>query len=591
MVASASVPRVSVVIPSFNRRDPLLGTLDALAGQTYPRDRFDVVVSLDGSTDGSREALQQRRGAWGDRLRVLWQPNQGAGRARNRGAELADGEILLFLDDDILAAPDLVAAHARAHRQRASDVVLGRLLLVPQARAGTGVVVRWEQEWYDRHFVEMGQPGYLFACWDFFAGNVSLTRQAFWDAGGFDETFTNYGCEDWELGLRLLKAGCQFSYCAEAVGEHRYGVDFAGYQHHAYWDGRSEVRFARKYPEIKAALQLGPYYQGSLRRRLVRRTFRSVPAMWPATIAAAARLYGWAEGAGRPRLAARLLRLVWGYRYWRGLCDELGGPGAADGFVGFRVPILLYHRVTDAPHPALAEYAVSPATFRRQLSWLRGSGHHVVSLSQVYDAYRGAAPLPPRPVVVTFDDGYQDAAAGLAIMRQFGYPATLFVVADRVGGWNDWDADVGPPATPLLGWEALRELAAAGTEIGGHSATHPRLPRLSDRELDVELRCSRAQIEQRLGRAVRWFAYPHGEYDPRVRQATQAAGYQAAFTIEGGLAAACDDLLQLPRIPLDERDGVVGLACKLATGDDWWTAVKRRVPLPVKRVAWRAQLA
>src|SRR5207244_2289516 len=99
-----------------------------------------------------------------------------------------------------------------------------------------------------------------------------------------------------------------------------------------------------------------------------------------------------------------------------------------------------YHRVTARPHPELREWAVSPRTLRRQLRWLRATGHTLVSLSDVFDAYRGASTLPPRPVALTFDDGYADTAGTAApILSEFGYAATLFVVAERVGGWNTWD--------------------------------------------------------------------------------------------------------------------------------------------------------
>src|SRR5207253_3729122 len=136
-------------------------------------------------------------------------------------------------------------------------------------------------------------------------------------------------------------------------------------------------------------------------------------------------------------------------------------------------------------------------------------------------------------------------------------------------------ADRGPPAAPLLEWDDIRQLHGAGWEIGGHSATHRRLPGLSTAELDYEVRASRRTIERQLERPIRWFAYPFGDHDMGVRQATRGAGYDLAFTFEGGLAGACDDVMLMPRIPVSESDGVFGLAAKIATGDDAWTALKR----------------
>lgn len=128
-------------------------------------------------------------------------------------------------------------------------------------------------------------------------------------------------------------------------------------------------------------------------------------------------------------------------------------------------------------------------------------------------------------------------------------------------------------------------VATSGFEIGAHSSTHARLSGLPAAELEWQLNASRADIQQHVKRSVAWFAFPHGEHDERVRTATREAGYLAAFGFDGGLAGACDDLYMLPRIPVNEGDGVLGMAIKLATGDDWWTAIKRRTPASHKALA------
>jgi peptidoglycan/xylan/chitin deacetylase (PgdA/CDA1 family) len=173
-------------------------------------------------------------------------------------------------------------------------------------------------------------------------------------------------------------------------------------------------------------------------------------------------------------------------------------------------------------------------------------------------------------------------SARAPILKQRGYPVALFVVADRVGGTNEWDARYGPPPTKLVTWRQVNDLASAGFEIGGHTATHPLLTTVSDADLTREVCDSRLEIERRIGRPVRWFAYPHGDYDERVHRVTASAGYQGALTFGGGLASACDDPFLLNRIPVSEADGVAGFAVKLIAGEDWWTATKRHTPLPLK---------
>lgn len=578
---SAAAPDISVVVPSFNRREALAELLAASTTQTLAPDRFELIVVLDGSDDGSRELLDAARPT-PFHLEVLWQPNQGAGRARNRGVERARGDLLVFLDDDVLPEPELLAAHVEAHRREPRAVFLGQMRF--RSLVAPSVIVRWEAEWYVKHFAELADPEYEFACWDFFAGNVSLRRADFEAVGGFDEQFVQYGCEDWELGMRLLQAGLPFRYEPGAVAEHRYRLSFERWRHHAYWDGRSEVRFARRHPLIKNGLQLSGFYGGTRKRRLARRLLGAAPAAWGHLIAGAERAYLAAERPRLERAATVLAKLIWTYHYWRGMVDELGGPAAVDRFVGARVPILAYHRVTDNPHPALKEFAVTPRTFRRQLDWLRRRGYTPIRLSTLYEAYRGAAKLPPRPVVITVDDGYEDLATTAGpILASLGFPATCFVVADLVGGRNEWDRRFGPPSARLASWDQLRGLVAAGFEIGGHSATHPRLPEVDEATLERELVASRARIEAELGMPVRWLAYPFGDFDRRVERAARTAGYDAAFGFAGGLAGASDDLFCLARIPVGERDGVVGLAVKLRLGEDAWTAAKRWAPARLKR--------
>jgi peptidoglycan/xylan/chitin deacetylase (PgdA/CDA1 family) len=133
-----------------------------------------------------------------------------------------------------------------------------------------------------------------------------------------------------------------------------------------------------------------------------------------------------------------------------------------------------------------------------------------------------------------------------------------------------------------LDWEKIRGLASNGMEIAGHSATHAHLTELCDTALAREVGDSRDEIHRNTVGMVRWLAYPYGEHDARVRAASRDAGYLAGFTFEGGLAAACDDLFQLPRIPVAEADGVIGLAAKVALGEDLSTAIKRQTPAPLK---------
>jgi peptidoglycan/xylan/chitin deacetylase (PgdA/CDA1 family) len=143
-------------------------------------------------------------------------------------------------------------------------------------------------------------------------------------------------------------------------------------------------------------------------------------------------------------------------------------------------------------------------------------------------------------VHVTFDDAYRSIGAALPILDRLGVPATVFVCtgfADegrplRIPELRD-DVDRTPQEFATLRWDELRELSERGVEIGSHSVDHAHLPRLGDQELERQLQDSRAEIEDELGLACRYLAYPFGEHDARVRRAAEQAGYEAAFAVDG----------------------------------------------------------
>lgn len=199
-----------------------------------------------------------------------------------------------------------------------------------------------------------------------------------------------------------------------------------------------------------------------------------------------------------------------------------------------RVPILMYHwfEGTGVGPTRGATFAINPTEFRRQMAWLAASGMSPVSVSQVLAALRDQASLPPRPYAVTFDDGYEDFyEQALPVLRQHRIPATLYMVSGLVGKWNVWDERSGEPRRPLMGWARLRELVAAGIDIGSHSLSHPDLRTLGDDELRHECEASRKQLEDGLGRKVTSFAYPFGFFDQRVKDAVRAAGYDGACAV------------------------------------------------------------
>jgi peptidoglycan/xylan/chitin deacetylase (PgdA/CDA1 family) len=160
------------------------------------------------------------------------------------------------------------------------------------------------------------------------------------------------------------------------------------------------------------------------------------------------------------------------------------------------------------------------------------------------------APLSGRPVLVTFDDGYRDfAEVAWPILDSYGFSALVFIVAGKVGGSADWDANVGEPAL-LMGWEEIGQLAREGADFGSHSMNHCRLDRLAIDEVVGECASSRAILETKLKRPILAISYPWDAHNREVRRAAAECGYTVAVTTRPGQARLTDNPLALPRIQI-----------------------------------------
>lgn len=228
------------------------------------------------------------------------------------------------------------------------------------------------------------------------------------------------------------------------------------------------------------------------------------------------------------------------------------------------VSVLMYHQVGRFPtRPAHKAAFCDVARFAAQMAWLRVLRYHVISLDAAWRGLFDGAPLPPRAVVLTFDDGYENFERwAWPVLQRNGFPATLFAVAGQLGRHAGW-LDKGFDPAPLLDAAALRRLADQGVSIGSHSMSHARLTTLSDSQARHELRGSMEVLEDALGRAVPDFCYPYGDHDERVRDLTRAAGYRLALTCARGAANTANNAWEIPRKGISWGDNVLGLAWKL----------------------------
>jgi peptidoglycan/xylan/chitin deacetylase (PgdA/CDA1 family) len=241
------------------------------------------------------------------------------------------------------------------------------------------------------------------------------------------------------------------------------------------------------------------------------------------------------------------------------------------------MPILMYHQVTPRPMPAFRKYAVTPRMFAAQMHWLALNGYVSITLDRLLAHRSGRGALPKRPVIITFDDGFQDCLEhAVPILQTHGFTAIFYLVAGLMGKTSEWLIAERGVSFPLMDWTAARQLAAAGFQCGAHTLSHPRLADLGATACQVELCESRWLLEDRLGQEVRHLAYPFGSYDEQVRTLAIEAGYRSACSVRIGLSTPDDDLLALHRVPVIGQDSLLDFVCRLRTARIFTEALRGR---------------
>jgi peptidoglycan/xylan/chitin deacetylase (PgdA/CDA1 family) len=226
--------------------------------------------------------------------------------------------------------------------------------------------------------------------------------------------------------------------------------------------------------------------------------------------------------------------------------------------------VLMYH-VIDSPRAASeARYCTPPKMFRQQMQHLHATGWNVIPLAELVRSMGEKRATPARSVVITFDDGTACThEAALPVLGEFGFPATVFAVSDLVDGRNEWMIREGQPARAMLSTVQLRELHAAGVEIGSHTACHAWMARISPSQAADEARRSKDRLEDILGKPVRHFAYPYGNQSKAAREAVRDAGYEAACTTRSGKNDLDTDRFALRRTEIRGDDAFWQFCAKL----------------------------
>ena len=228
------------------------------------------------------------------------------------------------------------------------------------------------------------------------------------------------------------------------------------------------------------------------------------------------------------------------------------------------ISVLMYHRFDEGRYPTTT---TSSAQFERQLSYLKSNGYTVLTMDHLAECVEGHRPVPDKAVVITIDDGFiSEYERAVPLLRKYDVPFTIFVFTRGVD------------TRGYVSWRQLKELESLGGTVGCHTHTHPRLITMTTEEMEKELRTSKQLLEKNLGHPVRYFAYPFGQYDERVRTEAKKAGFRLMLSSDPG---SVGPHAEFDRIP---RQAIVGagmsledFAGKLRTPP---LEVSRRIPSP-----------
>ncbi len=222
-----------------------------------------------------------------------------------------------------------------------------------------------------------------------------------------------------------------------------------------------------------------------------------------------------------------------------------------------RVPILMYHYLSDPPVGADAirlDLSVTPDNFEAQLAYLKEEGYQTISLNDLAHAISRNSPLPPDPIIITFDDGHRDQYENaFPILQKYGFTATFFIFTQVIDTRN----------VDYLSWDMVKEMHRAGMEFGSHTYSHPDLSGRDDDFLVFEILGSKEAIEERIGEPVRFFAYPAGRYDGNTIKILQEANFWAAVTTQHGWDQFFNGRYEMTRVRVRGNDRVIDLANKL----------------------------
>lgn len=309
--------QVSVIIPTYERCESLKRALTALSRQTFPFDDYEVIVSVDGSTDSTMEMIKGFQAPY--ELRTIWKPNGGRSVARNRGIEEAKGEVLIFLDDDMEALPGLIERHFERHRSKHRICVLGNIP-VSISDHSPPLHIHIAETVYVPFLARLSSPNYRFQGLEFYSGNFSIRRELLLETGSFNPGYNI--SEDSELGIRIANAGIEVVFDPGAAAMQHIEKDFAQFAEFTVERGKSAIQFTLDYPETFYFRRVCEYNTGTRKWRFFRNALIGASLRFPRLPGLVSRLVRLMEKIIPGRMK-RYYSLSLDYFYWLGVSSAL----------------------------------------------------------------------------------------------------------------------------------------------------------------------------------------------------------------------------------------------------------------------------
>jgi peptidoglycan/xylan/chitin deacetylase (PgdA/CDA1 family) len=220
-----------------------------------------------------------------------------------------------------------------------------------------------------------------------------------------------------------------------------------------------------------------------------------------------------------------------------------------------KVPILFYHKINyPLPEAKVRDLYVTPDSFLNQLRYLKWRGYKTITLAELLKGLNSEIELPPRPIILTLDDGYEDNYTyAFPILKKFGFTAVVFLITRDINSLPDWPDSSETVREPILSWDQMKEMADYGISFQSHTHTHPSLHKLDRQKIKEELVTSREIIEKNLKNKVDFLCYPYGHFNFKVEQVLKETGYKGAVTTKRGLVRQGDNPYRLNRIGIKDK--------------------------------------